>query len=88
MRAENMSAIKRLEDLNFVRLEQALLCANCELIVNEMLNGKCPVCHSGALLSVGRLLGGPLQDPCPKPISVEQLPLEQRRKAQVFEMPM
>jgi hypothetical protein len=48
-------------ELNLIRLTDALLCANCELIVNETFGGKCPACGSGALLSVCRALGGPLE---------------------------
>jgi hypothetical protein len=60
MRLNVMKAVKGFEELNFVKLESALLCANCELIVSETRNGKCPVCDSGALLGLSRLLGGPL----------------------------
>jgi hypothetical protein len=63
-----MNAIKGLEELNCIKLENALLCANCEMIVNESLNGRCPVCGSGALLGVSRLLGGTLERPCPQPL--------------------
>jgi hypothetical protein len=52
-----MNANKGLEELNFVRLECALLCVNCELIVSETRSGKCPVCGSGALLDLARMLG-------------------------------
>ena len=63
MRINAINAAKGLEELNFVKLESALLCANCELIVSETRNGKCPVCDSGALLSLSRLLGGTLHPP-------------------------
>jgi hypothetical protein len=63
MRLNVMKAVKGFEELNFVKLESALLCANCELIVSETRNGKCPVCDSGALLGLSRLLGGPLHPP-------------------------
>jgi hypothetical protein len=79
-----MSAIKGLEELNCVRLETALLCANCESIVNESWNGKCPVCGSGALLGLSRLLGSTLDRPCPQPfLAVHNLrkPVETGRVA-------
>jgi len=56
-----MNAIKGLEELNVVRLRDALLCANCELIVNETLHGACPACNSKALKSLARLLGGTIE---------------------------
>ena len=57
-----MNAIKGLEELNVVRLKDALLCANCELIVNDTLHGACPVCNSKALMSLARLLGGTIEN--------------------------
>jgi hypothetical protein len=65
--AKSMNAIKGLEELNVVRLKDALLCANCELIVNETLHGACPACNSNALMSLARLLGGTIEnqpEPC------------------------
>ena len=67
-----MKAIKGLEELNVVRLKDALLCANCELIVNETLHGACPACNSKALMSLARLLGGTIDEstrriPSPRP---------------------
>lgn len=44
---------------NLVRLQHAVLCANCELI-SEANNGHCAACDSEALLSLTRILGGPL----------------------------
>ena len=52
------------DELNVVHLESALLCANCEMIVGETRNGKCPMCGSGAQLSLFRLLGGTLAPLC------------------------
>jgi hypothetical protein len=46
------------EELNFIRLERAVLCANCEVISNETYDGCCSACGSRALMSVSRLLGG------------------------------
>ncbi len=60
MRTNAMKEISRSDELNVVHLESALLCANCEMIVSETRNGKCPVCGSGAQLSLSRLLGGTL----------------------------
>jgi hypothetical protein len=44
-------------DTNLVRLQHAVLCANCELI-SEANNGHCAACDSEALLSLSKLLGG------------------------------
>jgi hypothetical protein len=52
---------KSFEELNLIRLADALLCANCELIVSESVNGGCPACGSHAMLSVSRALGGTLE---------------------------
>ncbi len=41
---------------NLVRLQNAVLCANCE-VISEGLNGHCAACGSEALLSLNRLLG-------------------------------
>ena len=51
----------RFEELNLIRLVDALLCANCELIVSECVNGGCPACGSRAMLSVSKALGGTLE---------------------------
>jgi hypothetical protein len=59
--AKSMNAIKGLEELNVVRLKDALLCANCELIINETFDGACPACNSKALMSLARLLGGTIE---------------------------
>jgi hypothetical protein len=67
MRAAAINAIPSLEDLNFVKLENALLCVNCELVVGETRSGNCPVCGSGALLGLSRLLGGTLHPPNTEP---------------------
>ena len=45
---------------NLVRLQHAVLCANCELI-SEANNGHCAACDSEALLSLSRILGGSLE---------------------------
>ena len=50
-----------LRDLNFVPLQSAVLCADCELITQSR-TGQCPICGGRALLSIGRVLGGPLGD--------------------------
>jgi hypothetical protein len=65
--ADSWNPARAFEELNAVRLEDAVLCANCEVIVSEMLKGKCPVCGSSALMGLSRLLGGTLQRPGPKP---------------------
>jgi hypothetical protein len=42
---------------DLVRLKQAVLCANCE-VISEGLNGHCTACGSEALLRLHTLLGG------------------------------
>ncbi len=64
MRANAMKETMHSDELNVVHLETALLCANCEMIVGETRNGKCPVCGSGAQLSLSRLLGGTVAPLC------------------------
>ncbi len=49
---------------NLIRLQSAVLCANCE-VVSEGTNGHCAACGSQALLSLSRILGGPLTTPMP-----------------------
>jgi hypothetical protein len=41
---------------NLVRLNKAVLCANCE-VISEGLNGHCAACGSEALLRLNGLLG-------------------------------
>ena len=48
-----------LYDLNFIPLQVAVLCVDCELITLA-LGGSCPICGGGALLNVARVLGGPV----------------------------
>lgn len=45
---------------NLVRLQKAVLCANCE-VISEGLNGHCAGCGSQSLLSLSRLLGGTIE---------------------------
>ena len=47
------------DELNFVALQSAVLCADCE-IITENRGGQCRVCGGRALLHIGRVLGGPL----------------------------
>ena len=49
-------------DFSFVNLQTAVLCADCDLIA-ESRGGACPVCGGRGLLSLARLLGGPLEGP-------------------------
>jgi hypothetical protein len=51
-------------DTNLVRLQRAVLCANCE-VISECKNGHCAACGSQALLSLGKLLGGLLSAEIP-----------------------
>ena len=45
---------------NLVRLEKAVLCANCD-VISEGVNGHCAACGSEALLALSRVLGGTIQ---------------------------
>ena len=45
---------------NLVRLQKAVLCANCE-VISEGRNGHCAGCGSQSLLSLSRLLGGTIE---------------------------
>jgi hypothetical protein len=44
---------------NLVRLQRAVLCADCE-VISEAKNGHCDACGSQALLNLSRILGGSL----------------------------
>jgi len=46
-------------DLNFVPLQAAVLCADCEVITDSH-QGQCRICGGHALLSLNRVLGGSL----------------------------
>jgi hypothetical protein len=45
---------------NLVRLQKAVLCANCE-VISEGLNGHCDGCGSQSLLRLSRVLGGTIE---------------------------
>lgn len=45
---------------NLVRLQKAVLCANCE-VISEGLNGHCAACGSEALLGLSKVLGGMIE---------------------------
>jgi hypothetical protein len=45
---------------NLVRLQRAVLCANCE-VISEGLNGHCAGCGSQSLLRLSRILGGTIE---------------------------
>jgi hypothetical protein len=66
-----MDCMKNFDELNFVKLESALLCVNCEMIVSKSRGGRCPVCGSGALLGMSRLLGGTLDFSCAEGVPAE-----------------
>src|SRR6202795_2247117 len=55
----NMSAQAWL-NADLVRLQKAVLCANCE-VISEGLNGHCAACGSEALLCLKRLLGSAVE---------------------------
>ncbi len=52
-----MEEEQSLNDLNFVPLQEAVLCADCELIT-ESRGGCCRICGGSGLLSLSRVLGG------------------------------
>ena len=58
-RSANMSAAAFLSP-NLVCLQRAVLCADCE-IISEGNNGHCAACGSEAVLSLSKVLGGPLE---------------------------
>ncbi len=45
---------------NLVRLQKAVLCANCE-VISEGLNGHCAGCGSQSLLGLSSVLGGMIE---------------------------
>jgi hypothetical protein len=45
---------------NLVRLQKAVLCANCE-VISEGRNGHCACCGSQSLLTLSRVLGGTIE---------------------------
>ena len=53
---------------NLVRLQKAVLCANCD-VISEGLNGHCAACGSEALLALSRVLGGTIQADLPLALS-------------------
>ena len=54
-----MGLFKPRPELSFLRLQQAVFCAQCELI-HENSTANCLACGSSALLSVARVFGGEL----------------------------
>ncbi len=52
-----MEEEQSLRDLNFVPLQAAVLCADCELIT-ESRGGRCRICGGSGLLSLSNVLGG------------------------------
>jgi hypothetical protein len=66
------------DTLNFIPLQNAMLCANCEIII-EPINGFCTVCGSAALLSILRLLGGTAQDYDPAELCDEEREVSDQR---------
>jgi hypothetical protein len=47
-------------ELNSVPLQEAVLCADCEIISNSV-GESCEICGSRSLLSLGRVLGGSVE---------------------------
>ena len=50
------SSVSTCFPLNLVPLQNAVLCANCE-VVSDSRNGHCIVCGSPSLMSLSRILG-------------------------------
>lgn len=48
------------DGINVVSLETAILCVDCETI-STSIGTRCYLCGSSALLSLSRILGGPLR---------------------------
>jgi hypothetical protein len=51
------AAVRVLVARNLIPLQQAVLCANCE-VVSDSKNGRCVVCGSPSLLNLARVLDG------------------------------
>jgi hypothetical protein len=51
------SAVRVFVSRNLIPLQQAVLCANCE-VVSDSTNGHCVVCGSPSLLNLARVLDG------------------------------
>lgn len=51
------SAVRIFVPRNLIPLQQAVLCANCE-VVSDSKNGRCIVCGSPSLLNLARVLDG------------------------------
>ncbi len=51
------SAVRVFVPRNLIPLQQAVLCANCE-VVSDSKNGHCIVCGSPSLLNLARVLNG------------------------------
>jgi hypothetical protein len=51
------SAVRVFVPRNLIPLQQAVLCANCE-VISDSKNGHCIVCGSPSLLNLARVLSG------------------------------
>lgn len=51
------SAVRVFVSQNLIPLQQAVLCANCD-VVSDSRNGRCVVCGSPSLLNLARVLDG------------------------------
>lgn len=56
------SAVRIFVPRNLIPLQQAVLCANCE-VVSDSRNGHCIVCGSPSLLNLARVLDGQSRRP-------------------------
>jgi hypothetical protein len=68
---------------DLVRLQSAVLCANCE-VISEGTNGHCAACGSQALLALSRVLGGSLASDMPSHFGGCALVSEDRPRPEVF----
>jgi hypothetical protein len=51
------AAVRVFVPRNLIPLQQAVLCANCE-VISDGKNGRCVVCGSPSLLNLARVLNG------------------------------
>ncbi len=74
-----------LRDLNFVPLPSAVLCVDCE-VITESCGGHCRICGGSALLSLARVLGGPVGESRAVLIDIDPASVEvNRRVAELIE---
>jgi hypothetical protein len=68
--SENYSALERGRVLNAVALQNAVLCAECD-VVSDSPHDICLVCGSRSLFNIARIFGGNLPQSRATPIETE-----------------